>query len=270
MTAKLLPLFPSHKIYVEPFGGGASLLMGKEPSSVEVYNDLDSGLVDFFRVLRNKDQFAEFHQQVSLIPYAREEYDYCRKAWRETKDPVSRAVAWFVVARMAFSGDFGAGWSSTVSRSVRGMPRSVSDWLTAIDRLPEVAERLLRVQIEQSDFRKILDRYDTPNTFFYCDPPYIHATRSAGKYAHELDDNDHQDLVDLLLTRRAKIMLSGYDHPIYQRLSDHGWRKVQWETACYAAGRTRVSGLQGKGSALEKQKRTETVWMNYLRRNPVK
>ena len=270
MTAKLLPLFPSHKIYVEPFGGGASLLMGKEPSSVEVYNDLDSGLVDFFRVLRNKDQFAEFHQQVSLIPYAREEYDYCRKAWRETKDPVSRAVAWFVVARMAFSGDFGAGWSSTVSRSVRGMPRSVSDWLTAIDRLPEVAERLLRVQIEQSDFRKILDRYDTPNTFFYCDPPYIHATRSAGKYAHELDDNDHQDLVDLLLTRRAKIMLSGYDHPIYQRLMDHGWRKVQWETACHAAGKTRASGLQGKGSALKKQKRTETVWMNYLRRNPVK
>lgn len=107
MVAKLLPLIPPHKIYVEVFGGGASLLFAKEPSPVEVYNDLDSGLVNFFRVLRDPGKFEKFYRKVCFTPYSREEYCFCRDTWGECKDDVERAYRWFVVARMSFSGKFG-------------------------------------------------------------------------------------------------------------------------------------------------------------------
>ena len=101
--------------------------------------------------------------------------------------------------------------------------------------------------------------YDTPQTFFYCDPPYVPSTRRAGVYKHELTDEDHQELVELLKQIQGRVMLSGYPNELYDSL---GWRRIEWEVNCHAAGRTRVSGLQGAGSAAG-QKRTECVWMNY-------
>ena len=109
MTAKLLPLLTPHRIYVEVFGGGASLLFAKDPAPVEVYNDLNEGLVNLFRVLRDRGQFDEFQRLVALTPYARAEYDYCREHWQAQTDPVQRAYQFYVVARMSFGGHFGSG-----------------------------------------------------------------------------------------------------------------------------------------------------------------
>lgn len=265
MTAKLLPLVPRHHTYIEPFGGGASLLFAKAPSAVEVYNDIDSGLVNFFRVLRDPEQFESFYRLAQLTPYAREEYDHCHATWNDCDDPVERAYRWFVVARMSFSGRLGAGWGSAVTSSSRGMAATVSKWLSAINMLPQISERLLRVQIEHADWRTILDRYDTPDSFFYLDPPYVHETRSDTRYDHELSDHDHAGLVDAVLALRGKVMLSGYDHAVYAPLIGAGWTRIEWQTACSAAGRTRAAGLQGAGVALEHQSRTEIVWMNYER-----
>ena len=262
MVAKLLPLFPSHYTYVEPFGGGASLLFAKAPSPVEVYNDLDGGLVNFFRVLRDPRKFKQFYRLAQLTPYAREEYNSCRETWQDCADDAERAYRWFVVARMSFSGLFGVSWSSAVTTSRRGMASTCSLWLSCIEGLPQVAERLLRVQIEQADFRVILDRYDTPETLFYCDPPYVHDTRKGKRYAHEMTLDDHADLVTLLLGIQGKAILSGYAHPVYQPLEKAGWQRRDWETACYAAGRTRATGIQGEGSALRMQARTETAWVS--------
>lgn len=261
MARKILPLFPEHHTYVEPFGGGASLLFAKRPSPVEVYNDLDSGLVQFFRVLRNKEKFEEFHRLVSLTPYAREEYNYCRENWTSQEDDVMRAYMWYVVARWARSGDFeGGGVRTVISESDRNMAATCSRWLSAIEMLPQIHTRIMRVQIEHQDFRTILDRYDTSETLFYCDPPYIQSTRSSGEYKHEMTENDHEDFVDLLLGLRGMAVVSGYAHPIYAPLDDSGWTRHDFETACHAAGRTRATGILGEGAALEKQKRIETVW----------
>jgi len=260
MTKKLLPLIPEHKTYVEPFGGGASLLLAKKPSPVEVYNDVDSGLVNFFKVLSDPKLFERFYRKVAVLPYSRELYNECRESWQECEDSVERAVRWFVVARQSFSGRFGASWSFAVTKSARGMAGRASWWLSAIEQLPEIHTRLQRVQIEHNDFRKVIKAYDTPETFFYLDPPYVHLTRSSSRYQHELSDADHKDLIELLKNIKGKVLLSGYDNPLYE---DLGWHKKQWQTVCHAAGKTRAAKIQGKGSAKKMQPRTECVWMNY-------
>jgi len=260
MVARILPYFPPHRTYVEPFAGGASLFFAKEPSPVEVLNDLDSGLINLYRVLRDPEQFKEFHRLVVLTPYSREEYNHCYAHWRDYDDPVKRAWAWFVMRRMAFSAHHSWGYSLTAS--CRGMAMATSRWLTTIDHLPEIHLRLSRIQIDHDDFRKVLRRYDTPETLFYCDPPYVPDTRRSGGYEHELTLEDHQDLVDILLSLKGMVILSGYNHQVYQPLEDAGWQRHDFYTACYAAGRTRLTGIQGEGSALKLQPRIESLWLS--------
>ncbi len=262
MVDKILPLLPPHKIYVEPFGGGASILLAKPPSEIEVYNDLNSDLVNFFRVLRDKDKFEQFYQKVCLTPYSREEYNYCKNTWENVDDEIERAYRWFVVARMSFSGNFGASWKYNVTSSSKKMSKTVADWLSIIDMLPEICERLMQVQIENNDFRKILQTYDTPETLFYMDPPYVPETRKSGEYKHEMTLEDHEELVNILLNLKGMVVLSGYNHECYKPLEDNGWIKHEYKTACSAAGRTRQTGILGKGAATKMQPRTEVIWRN--------
>ena len=263
MVNKLLPLIPKHHTYVEVFGGAANLLLAKEPSAVEVYNDIDSGLVNFFRVIRDKDKFNRFYEQVMLIPYSREEFYYCRDTWRDEEDDILRAVKWFVAARQNFSGQLGTGWGYNVMWSSKCMAKIVSDWFSSIELLPEVSERFLRVQIEHNDFRKILKAYDTEETFFYLDPPYVLETRKCKAYEHEMSLKDHEDLVDLLLHIKGKAMLSGYDHELYKPLEEAGWTKLVFEARCLVAGRTRATKYIYNDSNKHKLKRKECVWLNY-------
>jgi DNA adenine methylase len=263
MLAKLLPIINGikHTTYCEPFGGGASILLNKQPSKVEVYNDLDSGLYDFFSVLANPEQFEKFRRRVSLLPYSRQLYYDCCDTWQQEADIIERASKWFVVARQSFSGRFGSGWSFAVTASRRNMAETCSKWLSCIEHLPEVHTRLQRVQIENIDFKKCIDCYDTDETLFYLDPPYLAETRSAGGYKHELTAVDHAELIEILLNLRGQAVLSGYPNEIYNRLTQSGWEYREYETACHAAGKTRNSNLQGKGAALENAARTEAVWI---------
>ena len=255
MVSKLLPLVPPHRTYVEVFGGGASLLFSKEPSPVEVYNDIDSGLVNLFRVLRDKVLFREFKWLASLTPYSREEYLASRallRSGRAFNNEVPRCdvgAAWryFLLARQGVAGHPSrAGWSFSVLSSSRGMSRCVSSYLAAIELLPQVHERLRRMQIECGDWRKILSTYDTPDTFFYLDPPYVHESRGEARYLHELTDDDHRELIERIVTLRGKVLISGYDNRHYRTLRRYGWRTFSWHVFC------------GSGA-----RRMEKVWLNY-------
>lgn len=263
MVAKLLKLIPPHRIYVEPFGGAAWLLFAKDPSPVEVYNDIDSDLVNFFRVLRDKKKFKKFYELVQLIPYSREEYKFCSQHYRDGDD-VERAYRFFVCVRQSFSGRSSAGWGYSVTQSNRGMAAMASRWLSIIDELPLIYRRFVRVQIEHDDFRKIIPRYDTDETFFYCDPPYVPETLKNPKCCKYLMTlQDHEDLVALLLKVKGKVLLSGYRHDVYKPLEEAGWVRIDYETACHAAGRTRLTKILGKGAATKMQPRVESVWLNY-------
>ncbi len=264
MIPRLLPLIPPHRVSVETFGGGASLLFAKKPSLVEIYNDMDGNLVNFFRVIRDEEQFPRFWRKAFFTPYCREEFYWCRENL-EDGDPVERAWRFFVVVRQAFGGDFrgeGTSWGYSVNSSRRGMTATCSKFTSCVDVLPEVHARLRRVQVEQGDFREIIPRYDTPETFFYLDPPYVPETRTHGGYTCEMTAEDHAALVDLLLGLKGMAILSGYPNGIYAPLEAAGWERREWKTACSAAGRTRGSGIQGEGAATRMQPRTECAWIS--------
>jgi len=261
MIAKLLPLIPEHRIWVEVFGGGASLTLAKAPSPVEVYNDIDGRLVNLFKVLRDPAQFQELERLVSLTLCSRQEWAEAMARMKQQVSPVERAWAFYTAARQSFAGNLSA-WSYVRTESSRGMASKCSSWLSAIEMLPDIHQRLMRVQIECSDWRRILKNYDTPETCFYLDPPYVARTRRRGSYAHELSDDDHSELVEMVQQLQGMVMLSGYPNELYAPL-EQSWRKVAWKVGCHAVGRTRATGLMGQGAVKARQSRTECVWMNF-------
>jgi len=267
---RILDLLPPHEAYVEPFGGGGSILIGKPPARMETYNDLDGALVDFFRVMADPVLFPHFWSRAIMLPVSREYWHECLRTWEHTLDPLERVTRWFVVARQSFAGMFGSSWGTTIDPNSNSRPWA---WQSILADLPLIHQRLQRVQIENSDFRDILKRYRGPGYLAYRDPPYVQSTRRSGRYRHEMTDTDHRDLVDLLLNYDGAVVLSGYASDLYARLETAGWTRTEWQVVCSAAGRTTASGLKGVGKCLAKQQRTESVWRNAecLRRcQPVK
>ena len=181
-------------------------------------NDLNSGLVNFYRVLRDPVKFQKFAYLANLTPYSREEFKFCRATWHTCENDVEKAHRWFVVMRQSFAA---VGDSFGLSVTAGG---AVSGYLSAIQRLPEIHKRLRHVQIEHADFRKLIKTYDRPGTFFYLDPPYVLSTRKGKVYDHEMSDKDHARISRHPVAIKGKAMLSGYyANPIYERLEKQGW-----------------------------------------------
>jgi DNA adenine methylase len=265
MVKKLLPYVPEHKVYVEVFGGGMKLLLAKEPSVTEVYNDIDSNLVNFFRVLRDDQLHQQLIRMCKLTPYSREEFNQMRSDLDQTEDKVERAWKFFTICRMAFAGRHKSpSWAKCITRPSREMALHVSSYISAIEMLEPLHARLFRVLIEHQDFRKTILDYDSADTFFYLDPTYVRSTRQGNdRFKHEMTDEDHVDLVKMLLSIRGKCMLSGYDNNIYNPLEQSGWKKIKFDASCFAAARTDETGLNTEGEITRTQKRTECIWMSY-------
>ena len=259
MVKYLLPMIPPHKVYVEPFGGAAWLMFAKEESKVEVYNDMDSCLVDFFRILQDDLEFRKLVKKLRRTPYSREIFEEFRYSYIEQEDRLERVYQWFVVLRQCF-GAYMSGnhpvWGYGVSR-----PHGVG-FHNVVEFLHESAERFKTIYVEHGSWDDVIKRWDSEEAFFYVDPPYISSTRQSGGYIHEMNDTGHMKLVKLLKRLKAKCLLSGYNNAIYDHL---GWRRydVSDGITCSLAGRTRRSGLQGEGGVSEKQKRVESIWANY-------
>lgn len=216
----------SHRTFVEVFGGGAHVTFAKTPSEIDVYNDIDEGLTNFFSVLRDKDQGEELARSLTLTPYSRREFESCED-WINVTDPTEQARQWFVRGQQSFNILFN-NWSYTKSCTRRGMAKQVSAWLSAIDKkLPDCIERLRELQVECMDFEPLMLKYDSKNTLFYLDPTYIPATRIRKKtYRHEMEMADQIRLLNLLTNKiRGKVILSGYDNEYYDKyLFD--WNKI--------------------------------------------
>ena len=209
----IISTFPSHHCYVEPFGGGASVLLRKERSRVEVYNDKAGAVVNFFRVLR--DSHDDLVESLRLTPFALEEYAACRD---QRGSPVERARRFFVRSWGGHHGTNGSGrnrgWRRTWERDVAGQ------FASAAEALFEVAARLRGVAVDALDWSEVLDRYDSYGTLFYVDPPYWRASRkstspSDGYGEHELGEEDHVRLLDHLRGLEGSVVLSGYDNALY-------------------------------------------------------
>jgi len=268
MVSKLFKLVPSeYKFYAEPFFGGGSLFFRLPPADIETINDINGNVMDFYKILQSEEGFERFIKLSLVTPYSREQYNSFRKLWKSEEDPVLKAWRWWVIAKQSFAGDHS--WGTAITLSRRGMAATTSKFLSAIDSLPLVHERLKRCQIENVDALTIIKRYGVKDSFVYCDPPYMSSTRKSGKYDFEMTDLDHAELLEMCLESPAKIMISGYPTELYSKmLSD--WDCVKFETASWAARKTRGSGNQGKGSSKKLHPRTECVWRNYARKRIVK
>ena len=198
----LLPLLPDCHHYCEPFAGSAAVLLNREPSPVETYNDLDGEVVNFFRVLRNqKDELIE---AIGLTPFSREELFWALSNNSDNLKPESdleRARRFFIRARQSRTGlaqtaSLGR-WANCLNTSRAGMAGAVSRWLGSVESLPQIAARLLIVQIENRPANEVIKLYDSPDTLFYCDPPYVHTTRGDKRaYGYEMDQVAYLQLAD--------------------------------------------------------------------------
>lgn len=245
----LLPLLPDSHHYCEPFGGSAAALLNRKPSRVETYNDLDGDVVTFFQVLR--EQPDDLIRLLSLTPFSREEF-YLSLQNDESISKIERARRFFVRARQVRTGlaqtaTLGR-WANCKNTSRAGMSGVVSRWLGSVRDLPEIANRLLRVQIESRPATEVIRLYDDKTTLFYCDPPYPHNSRGDDKaYLFEMNDEAHKELSSTLNRCKGKVAVSGYRCDLMDTLY-RDWRRLDAKPKmCHSIKKTRC----------------ESLWMNY-------
>lgn len=217
--------FPKHNVYVEPFGGAASVLLCKPPTRIEVYNDLDGAVVNLFRVLRDPDSSEQLRRAVELTPFSREEHAAC---WTKADDPIEDARR-LIVRSFQSIGAKGSlernGWRTRTSKAVWSPCVAWNGWP---DQIPAYVRRLKDVIIERESWQRILRLYDAPDALIYADPPYPKSTRQADHrdvYVHEMTDDEHVELCRRLGSCAGMVVLSSYENDIYER-ELIGWSKV--------------------------------------------
>ena len=263
LRTKIIPILEAinHKKYIEVFGGGASVLLGKKPTGLDVYNDIDSALYDFFNVISKEKLFMKFRRRIEAMPYSRQFHGEYKNGFMCEKDLIERVAQWFLFVNQSFSGDLKNGGWSYANKAQKNIADSCRSWMSRIDNLQRVHRRLQYVQIEKNDFRKIIKTYDNEDALFYLDPPYVSSQRTGGKYRHEISNMDHVDMIDLLLTLKGKSVVSGYVNLAYERLESAGFYRKDFKVHCTAAGRTTGTNLLGKCVCDERQERTESLWI---------
>ena len=226
----IISKFPAHYTYVEPYGGGAAVLLSKQPSRFEVYNDLDKAVTTFFRVLREREH--ELIRAIELTPWSREEQ---RLSLEPCNNELEQARRFYVRSWQCFSLG-SAGWR--YQHSPNGY--SVVEHWNNTTSLKLSAERLKYAQIENKPALEVIQRFDTPHTLFYVDPPYVSSERfSAKEYVYEMSDTEHEALLEVLNNDSGKVLISGYDNELYNDCLPN-WRKVTKTAKTNGGNRTEV------------------------------
>ena len=229
MTNIIIEQFPKdYEVYVEGFGGGASVLFEKEKTPLEVYNDLGENVYSLFKVLSDKEMFNRLKEKLDLTYYSEElRNEYKQDLKRNDLSLEDRAYKFIFVNRSSFNG---VGGFSTTMLARRNMSKSTSDYLSMIDKLPEIHNRLSSVIIEHKDIMDLLDKYDKETTFMYLDPPYVKETRLSNQtYEVEMSNEEHIKMCERLLLFKGKVLLSGYDNELY-RILDRKFNKLSFKS----------------------------------------
>lgn len=255
MSSKIVPLLPKHTVYVEPFAGSVAVMFAKPRPKVssnqyrEVLNDTNGDVVNFFRQLR--DYPDDLVRVCSLTPYSREEHTLAKNR-SDTLDDLERARRFFISISMSFSKNLDSTWSTGVLG--QNMPTTV---VSSCARLHTCADRLLSVYIEKDDALSIIKRWDSPQTLFYCDPPYPQSNQ--GHYSGYTTEA-FQALVSVLDAAEGSFLLSNYDQ---LGIPDH-WERFDFSSYCSSSSKGKTGEGRSKNvrrtMAVEDKKRTEVVW----------
>jgi DNA adenine methylase len=240
---------PTYKIYVEPFSGTytVGLHMPYIPE-IEVFNDLEKNVYTLYKVIRDDELFEKFKLKVSLTPYS-EDMRYEAKEHLKNDDlsDIDRAYYFFILNRFSHNG-IGGFSVNLVTR--RKMSKSVSDYLSAVDRLEELHQRLQHILVYNRDGLELMVKFSQENCFLYCDPPYVWSTRGATRYIIDNDSEWHKKFVEKCIASNAKILISGYDCDEYKPLEENGFTKISFD----------VNTIDG---TLKPKIKTECLWKNY-------
>lgn len=252
MFNKILEHFPesnTYNTYIEPFGGSYSLgLSLTELPPIEIYNDLEKNVYSLYKVLSTGDLFKEFKEKCDLVLYSEDiRKEYKEKLKSEELSIIDRAFYFFYVNRTSHNGVGGFSKNTYVRRN---MSKSISDFLSAVDRLPEIHDRLSRVIVTNTDGIELIKKYNQENVFLYCDPPYEQSTRTSTRYNVDMDREGHLEFLDAVINSKSKILISGYDCELYDTLVENGFEKIQFE----------VKTISGNFTPKTK---IETLWKNY-------
>ena len=242
--------FPEHHTFVDVFGGSGIILLRKEPSPIEIYNDIDKMLTDLFSVLRYQKHTEFLKELCDHTLYSRSEF-LNAKLLSPDNNALENARRSMVRFNMSYSGN-GRFFSTTVCDTILGIPSSVRRWNRRKESLPAAHERLKNIIVENEDFRQLIPRYDTPNTLFYLDPPYHMSARDGkNRYIYEFKMKDHEDMINILHNIKGTAVVSGYACKAYERLENSGFTRYDKEAIIRASSvRTR---------------RIESIWIN----NPI-
>lgn len=246
LVPRLIPMIPVHSCYVEVFGGSGSFLLNKPVSEVEIYNDINSSVVNFFSVLREHPK--KLVKLLDKTPYARDEFAHAMRNHEAERIDLEKARLFYVKTQQSFMGR-GNSWGVAVTGN------RAKTFRNKLNRLLDVAARLKHVAIENRDFRFVFKHHLKNNDCFgYIDPLYVHSTRiNKNDYPFEMSDEDHIELLQLAKASPAKLLICGYDNKLYR---EHlkGWRRKKIEVTCHSAYSLNLK---------TKPKRTEVLWFNY-------
>jgi DNA adenine methylase len=250
MYSKIIQHFPTNfDTYIEPFGGSYAIgfqATEKLRNKIEFYNDLEKNVYSIFKVLSDVSLFETFKYKLDLTPYDENVRAEFIKDLKGELDVIDRAYKYFYVIRTSFNG---VGGFSHAAINRRGMSKSVSAYLKTVDCLYEYHDRVSKICVLQTNGIELIEKYNTNNFFIYCDPPYAQSTRTATRYLQDMDDKIQIDFLNACLKSNAKILISGYDNPLYDIL-DSKFEKIQFQVDT-------VSGT------MIKKTKTETLWKNY-------
>lgn len=246
--------FPPHRVYVEPFGGAASVLLQQIPCQVEVYNDLNCRLVNLFQVLRDRERAAQLIRLLEMTPFA---YDEFKTSHSVSADPVEDARRLISLSYMSVGTDGAARPGRSAGfRHYSGRPHShsgipVKEWPTLPASIATVAERIQgRVVVENRDGIEVMQLHDGTDTLHYVDPPYMKSSRSdkGNDYEFEMDDDQHRHLATVLKGLTGMVVLSGYPSELYDNEFADWFRVERSHVADRSAMRIEVLWLNPAAS----------------------
>lgn len=250
----LLPHLPYRKVWVDVFGGSATVTLARRPSKIEVLNDRYSGIIDFYRCMKDEAQMRKLLVFLEETVFSRELFNAYKSEWKNTADPVERAGKWFYMLCSSFGylgRNFGRGTLS-LSRANAIHNKLELFW--------PIHNRLKNVQIENADWEQVIKDYDSHDTVFYCDPPYMHS--DVGLYDESWNLEKHKRMLSVIFNTEGFVALSGYDNELYNSMP---WDdKFTWETHVTMSSKahTETNNLGDKEGMMQK-KATECLWIKH-------
>ena len=223
MAPWIISHFTPHRIYVEPYGGAASVLMRKERAYAEIWNDIDDSVFNLFCVLRSKEMSENLKILLQKTPYSRREFELAHVFH---PDQIENARRLIIGSFMGFGADSVTNIKSKTgfrSNSNRSGTTPAHDWINYPKAINDFVDRLKGVIIENKDAFEIMAQHDSKDTLHYLDPPYPHDVRRGGRYKHEMTNDEHKELCKFIKSLKGQVVLSGYETSMYDEL---GWRKV--------------------------------------------